>query len=197
MDIKGNVILFFMIKRMGVIWMQTRERITWRRFVWRVTACHMATYFFVGLTALVLLNYKELYVESQLAVLMRPTDSPWVAAGPALQLGRGLLFAAVLWPFREIILKRMGWFKLWMLFIGFAVLGTAGPAPGSIEGMIYTKFPFSLHLLTLPEILLQTFLFSVLFAKWYQRPGRAWNVIMGILVFLITLMSLAGVFLRR
>lgn len=176
--------------------MQIRDRISWSSFLWRVTACHMTTYFIVGVLALVLLNYKELYVKSALSVFMRPTTSPWVAAGPALQMVRGFLFAAILWPFREFILKRMGWFKLWMLFIGLAVLGTAGPTPGSFEGMIYTKLPFELHLFTLPEIVLQTMAFSLMLVRWYRKPNRIWNVVMTIAVVAIVLMSFAGVLLR-
>jgi serine/threonine protein phosphatase 1 len=43
-----------------------------------------------------------------------PLTSPWLAAGPALQVARGLVFALVLWPFRRVFLEgRAGCLKFW------------------------------------------------------------------------------------
>ncbi len=41
----------------------------------------------------------------------------------------------------------------------------------------------------------QTLAFSYLLVAWYKHPRRAWSIVMGILVVLILLMSLAGVLL--
>jgi hypothetical protein len=178
--------------------MQENQKISWVQFWWRVSTCHMVTYFIAGVLAFYLLDYREAFLQTMLSAFMRPTDSPWVAAGPSLQIIRGILFALVLWPVREFFLNtNRGWFKLWLIFLGFAVLGTAGPSPGSIEGLIYTKLPISYHLLGLPEVIFQTLMFSWALFYWYQKPAPKWNVFMGIGVILIVLMGAAGLFLGK
>jgi hypothetical protein len=175
---------------------QETSSLSWRRFFWRITACHMVSYFLFGLLFSTLFHYSDVFATTDLAALMRPVSSPWTAAGPALQLFRGLLFALVLWPIKDVILGKRGWLKLWLLFLGLAVLGTAGPSPGSVEGLIYTRLPLASHILGLPEVLLQTLAFSLGFYFWYRRPGKTWNILMSSAVALILLMSAAGVFLR-
>ena len=129
-------------------------------FTWRVVSLHMLTYILVGLVAFFALDYRSAFETTDLHYLMRPVNSPWVAAGPALQVFRGLLFAAVLYPLAPDILRRKNSvLLLWGLFVGFAILGTAGPSPGSLEGIIYTKLPISLQLMGLPEVVIQTLLF--------------------------------------
>jgi len=167
------------------------------QFIWRVSTCHILSYFILGITFSTLLNYEDAYTNTILSTFMRPFSSPWVAAGPSLQIVRGILFALVLWPIKDVFLKRdNGWLILWILFIGLAVLGPVGPAPGSLEGMIYTKLPMSYHLFGLPEVVFQTLLFSLSLYYWYKSPGRLWNIIMSVSIVLIILMSLAGIFWR-
>jgi hypothetical protein len=156
------------------------------------------TYFLAGIAAYSLMNYRDQFQSDQLACLMLPTNSPWVAAGPALQVFRGLVFALALYPFRRVFLEESrGWLKLFGLFLGLAILSTAGPAPGSIEGMIYTKLPVVSQILGLWETVLQTLVFSFLLVLWHRKPSRAWGIVMGILCALVILMSLAGVLLPR
>lgn len=170
---------------------------SFRTFLWRVLSLHITTYFLVGMLAFSIFSYDTLYASGTLQYIMKPTNSLWVAAGPGLQIIRGILFAIILWPFKEIILfGKNGWLKLWLLFLGLAILGTAGPSPGSIEGMIYTKVSFREHLIGMPEILLQTLLFSLLLFYWYKKPSKLINVIVIILVSLILLMSIAGFFIK-
>jgi hypothetical protein len=166
---------------------------SWLAFFWRVTACQITSYSLMGIIAYNLFDYRKLFSESILSVFMKPVDAPIVAAGPALQVVRGLLFALILWPFWTFILNhRRSWLLLWLLFIGLAILGTAGPSPGSLEGMIYTQVPFLNHLKGLPEVVLQTGLFSFLLVKWYQHPGKLWNIIMAILLCLVLFMGVMG-----
>lgn len=66
-------------------------------FFWRVTAAHIITYFILGLIASTILDYKEIFSNPPLSYLMKPTTSPWVAAGPILQIFRGLVFSIALW----------------------------------------------------------------------------------------------------
>jgi hypothetical protein len=174
------------------------DDLTFRRFLGRVTSTHLATYFVAGMLAYSLFDYRTLFQTEALSCLMRPISSRWVAAGPALQVFRGFIFALALYPFRSVFLGgRHGWLKLWGLLMGLAIFSTAGAAPGSVEGMIYTKIPIGHHLLGLPEVLLQTLVFSLLLTAWHRHPHRAWAVVMGGLMLLGILMSIAGVFLPR
>jgi hypothetical protein len=70
--------------------------VSFGRFLARVTACHLVTYFAAGVLAFTLLDYPTLFQSEPLSSLMRPTSSKWVAAGPSLQLVRGLIFALAL-----------------------------------------------------------------------------------------------------
>ncbi len=107
-----------------------------------MTSSHLVTYFVAGILAYALLDYATLFQSEGFSCLMRPLDSKWIAAGPALQVIRGLIFAVALYPFRSVFLADgRGWLKLWGLLLGLAIFSTAGAAPGSVEGMIYTKIP--------------------------------------------------------
>lgn len=166
------------------------------RFLFRITACHVVTYMIVGLIAYKLMDYPSQFSDE--CSIMIPTNSPWVALGPALQVIRGLIFALALYPFRRVFLdEERGWLKLWGLFLGLAILSTAGPAPGSIEGMIYTKFPIRGQILGLWEVVLQTLAMCVLLVTWNRSPGRSWSLVMGILAALVVLMSIAGAFVPQ
>jgi hypothetical protein len=168
--------------------------VSFSRFSFPMTAGHIVTYFVAGLFAYALLDYRALF---EAIPTMRPIDSDWVAAGPMLQVIRGLIFTVVLYPFRRIFLTEpRGWLKLWGLFLGLAIFSTAGPTPGSVEGVLYTTIPLALQLRGLPEVMLQTLALSVLLVLWHQRPRRAWNIVMGILIAIVILTSLAGVFLE-
>jgi hypothetical protein len=159
--------------------------VSFSRFSFRMTACHMVTYFVAGLLAYTLFDYRALF---EAIPIMRPIDSNWVAA---------LIFSLALYPFRQVFLTEpRGWLKLWGLFLGLVIFSTAGPAPGSVEGVIYTTIPLALQLRGLPEVMLQTLALSALLVLWHQRPHRAWNIVMGILAAIVILTSLAGVFLE-
>ncbi len=169
-----------------------------RRFWFRVTACHLVTYFIAGMAAYTLFDYPGLFQSESLACFMRPVSSPWIAAGPALQVIRGLILAAALYPFRHVLLgKPKGWLKLSGLLVGLSVLSTAGPSPGSVEGFLYTQVPWPAQLRGLPEVILQNLGLAALLVAWYHRSQKAWTVVMSTLTALGILMSLAGVFAAR
>ena len=172
--------------------------VTFGRFTIRVVCCHVVTYFVAGVLAYTLFDYKSLFESEGFSQLMRPTSSTWVAAGPALQVIRGAIFAMALYPFRRVFLQEpSGWLKLWGLLVGLAILSTAGPTPGSVEGMIYTKIPVTTQLIGLPEVVLQTLAFSALLVAWNRKPHRAWGIVMVTVTGLVILMSIAGVVLPR
>ncbi len=168
--------------------------VSFKSFTWRVVSLHVLTYFLAGLAAFFILNYRQAFETTELRYLMRPTTSTWVAAGPALQVIRGVLFALILYPLASHFIRRgNGALLLWSLFLGLAILGTVGPSPGSLEGIIYTKLPLKLHLLGLPEVLIQTLAFSFGLVNWCRKPSRWKDVTSGIGVCLVILMSVAGV----
>lgn len=173
--------------------MEKRE-FTFGTFFWRITATHMITYMVMGVIASSLLNYRDVFENSALSCLYRSFDSPWIAAGPGLQVIRGLVFALALWYFKENFLhQRYGWLKLWGLVVGLSILSTAGAPPGSVEGFIYTKIPFTDQLKGYLEVVPQTGLFAYLLCAWYAHERRIWQILSIVLVSLILLMSVAGV----
>lgn len=125
---------------------------------------------------------------------MRPANSPWVGAGPGLQIIRGLLLSLFLLPFRSIFFEtKYGWIKFWLLSFGLSYLLTLSAASGSFEGIIYTNIPIKYHLIGIPEIVIYLTLFTVLMWGWYKKPYKIFNVLSIIFVSLIGLMSLMGV----
>jgi hypothetical protein len=76
-------------------------------------------------------------------------------------------------------------------------LSTYGPAPGSIEGAIYTTLPLPFHMFGLPEVLGQSLAFSVCLVGWYRRPHRAWGWVLGTLAGLTLLASAGGAAVTR
>jgi hypothetical protein len=168
------------------------------RFFLRVTACHMVTYFVAGILAYTLLDYPTAFRSEHLACWVRPTTSKWVAAGPGLQWIRGLVFAVVLYPFRRVFLEgERGWLRLWGLLLGLGILSTYGPAPGSVEGLLYTTIPPFDQVKGLSEIVGQSLAFSILLVAWCRRPHKAWGVVLYTLTVLVVLMSGAGALAAR
>ena len=162
-------------------------------FVWRITATHTIAYFIAGLFAVMVLRYDEIFGTGALS-FMRSTDSPWVAAGPGLQLIRGALLAFFLYPFKTIFFEsKNGWIKFWFLSFGLSYLLTMSAATGSFEGIIYTNLPLKYHLLGIPEIVLYMTLFTVFMWGWYKKPKMAWNIISIILIVLMAFMSIMGI----
>ena len=160
-------------------------------FFWRISASHILTYFIMGVIASNLLDYKEVFDNSE---TYRSYDSPWLAAGMSLQIIRGLIFSLALWFFKNnFIHQKYGWLKLWGLIVGLSILSTAAAAPGSIEGFIYTTVPWSDQVKGYLEVVPQVGLFSFLVCKWYEHPKKLWNILSIIVVLLIVFMSIMGV----
>jgi hypothetical protein len=170
-----------------------KDKLSFFTFFWRVTSSHMISYFIMGIIASFLLDYQRTFETPPLSYFMRSTDSPWVAAGPMLQVFRGLIFTIVLWIFKDsFILKKYGWLKLWGLLVGLSVISTTGPAPGSIEGMIYTTIPLVDQLRGYLEVVPQTLLFSVSLYYWYRKPNKVWNTVSIALVTIILFFCTMG-----
>lgn len=163
--------------------------------LFKTALTHTVTYFLMGLVALALLGYADKYADPAVAVFMRQTTHPLVAAGPLLQVIRGALFGLVIYLLRDLVLGRKhGWLTLWAVLAIVGVVSPFGAAPASIEGMIYTTLPLWFHINGLPEILLQSLLLAVVATWWINHPEKKWlGWLMGIVFIIIVLLGTAGV----
>nr|WP_300365961.1 hypothetical protein [Brachyspira sp.] len=107
-------------------------------------------------------DYKAIYSNEIVVNFMRGFESPLTVIGPFLQPIRAIFIAIGLFPIRKIIMTKFGWFIVWLIFVCIAIISAPASAPSSIEGLIYTQLPISFHLVNLPELLLQTFSFSII-----------------------------------
>jgi hypothetical protein len=154
---------------------------------------HSVTYFIMGLLASTILDYAGFFAESDLSLMMRPTTDSLVMLGPLFQPIRGALFGIVFYLLRDIFFNRKnGWFVMWAVLVVVGILGTFGPSPGSLEGVIYTVFPFWVHLRGLPEVLLQSLLLSVILYYWVNQPKRWLSWVMGIVFFVLMTFPILG-----
>ncbi len=143
-------------------------------FTLRVIIVHMATYFLFGIIMSNVFDYGEIFKREIIRDYMLPMDEHNVILGPFLQPIRGLIFAIGLWPIRGLLIeKKRGWLILWGLLVTIGILSTPAAAPASIEGMLYSKIPMWYHLMGLPEILLQTLLFSIWLVWWERQTEKS------------------------
>ena len=172
---------------------------TFRALVVKSIVTHTVTYFVFGVLAMFVFDYGRLYAETDLRFLMRPTTDPVVMAGPLFQPIRGLLFGALLFMLRETFVStHWGWLRLWLVLVVFGILGTPGPVPGSLEGMIYTKIPIWVQLKGLPEVVLQTLVFSRLLCNWADHPEKRWlSWCLGVVFAVVCLLPALGLLASR
>ena len=146
-------------------------------FAAKVTVAHVVSYFVVGAIAYPLLT-KTFYEGNDpvFSTFMRTPAQPelwkhvmtWFLPGQVL---RGLLIAAVLYPFSDA-LKAWRWCKRFLSISGlYLVLGfwaSAVAAPGTIDGLIYLRPEItpSVHLMVQPEIIMQGLILGAWLALW-------------------------------
>ena len=141
------------------------QEISNSRYVIKVTIYHIVTYIVAGIVFSTLFNYRELYQLGNTVYFMRPFDSTSSFIGPVIQIVRGAIFGLICLLFRPHLKEeRLGYLKLFLIILVIGIINTPGPAPGSIEGIIYTQLPWQLHIFGLPEIIVQVFVFSFLVA---------------------------------
>lgn len=140
-------------------------------FLSKVTLAHVVTYLLVGILAAAVFDYAALFDMPVIEDFMKPYGSVAIFVGPLVQVVRGAIVAAVLLPFRSILANRRGWLWLWLLLVGVGILSTSGASPGSIEGAVYSQLPLWYHLIGLPEMLIQTLLFSMCVGLIVRHPS--------------------------
>ncbi len=144
---------------------------TFLAFTLKVIVAHTLTYFIFGIIMSNVFDYGEVFKREVIRDYMLPIDEHNVLMGPFMQPVRGLIFAIGLWPLRSFLLgKKSGWLTLWGLLVTIGILSTPAAAPGSIEGMLYSKIPMWYHLIGYPEIMLQTLVFSI-WLVWWDRQS--------------------------
>jgi hypothetical protein len=153
-------------------------------FAGKVIVVHVVTYLIAGAVAYPLLT-KQFYVGANpiFATFMRTEAEPylwnhvmtWQIPG---QILRGLLIAAVLYPFFDM-LKEWSFWRRFLTIAGlYLVLGfwaSTVAAPGTIDGIIYMRpeiTPYA-HLMVQPEIVGQGLTLGAWIAWWMTRKrGR-------------------------
>ena len=141
----------------------------------KAAVVHTVTYGIVGCLAYMIFNYPRLFAETELRFIMRPTTDPRVKLGLLFQPIRGAIFGIAFVMLRQPFLDdRGGWLTMWIVVVLLCILSSFGPNTTSIEGMIFTKIPLRIHLVGLPEILLQSFLLSFVVYHWVNTPDMHW-----------------------
>jgi hypothetical protein len=164
----------------------------------KTAVVHTLTYFTVGLIAYSLFDYTTKFADPVLSSLMRQTDDPLVQAGVLFQPIRGVLFGVVFYLLRDVLFRQKnGWLVAWITLVVVGIISTFGTAPGSIEGLIYTKARFDGLSGGGLEVLSQSFLLSVLVFYWVRNPDKRWlNWALGILFVVALLLPALGLLAR-
>jgi len=161
----------------------------------KTTLVHTVTYFLIGLLSFLFLDYSARYADPAVAVALRQTDHPLVTAGPLFQVLRGFLFGIAFYALRDLIFpKQRGWLTLWLVLLIVGIFSPFSAAPGSIEGFVYSTLPMWFHLMSLPELIVQSFLLAFLTHYWVNHPEKRWlSILFGTLFVIITLLALLGI----
>jgi hypothetical protein len=179
--------------------MENNKPLHFRTLALKTIASHSLTYMFMGILASSFLNYAEAFKAPTMASWMRQLNDPMVMAGPLFQPIRGLVFALVFYPFRGVLFfRKNGWLLMWWMLVGLGILSTFGPAPGSLEGMVYTLIPLGGQITGWLEVVPQACLLSAILCYWVNHPDKRWlNWTLTSLFVLCMLMPIMGLLFTR
>ncbi|MGM0548716.1 MAG: hypothetical protein ACQER0_05525 [Bacillota bacterium] len=145
-------------------------------FTIRFILVYVLTYIFIGVIFMNFENYASAFIQIEEFSNFRDPAAKIIQWAPFFQIFRAAFFAFILYPFYQIIIKSdYNWLKLFCLIWGFSLVGSVAPIPGSIEGFIYTDLSLTEHLIRIPEVTIQIFVFSWFFAKWENRTERDYS----------------------
>lgn len=131
---------------------------------------------------------------------MRQTDDPLARAGPLFQPLRGLLFGFIFYLLRDVFfLENNGWLVMWTNLVVVGIISTFAPAPGSIEGFVYTKLtPKKSGIGGMVEVLVQSFLLSTITYYWVTNFELLWlNRVLEILFIISIALPILGLFASK
>jgi hypothetical protein len=162
----------------------------------KTMVCHTITYIFMGILAAHFLNYAAEFAKPCSG--MRPITDPMVMAGPLFQPIRGLIFALVFYPLRASLFGRKnGWLLMGWMLVALGILSTFGPAPASVEGMLYTPVPVLHQLRGWLEVVPQALLLSALLCYWVNHPDKKWlSWLLTVVFFILMAMIVMGLLVR-
>lgn len=140
---------------------------TFLKFTVFVIISQIVTYYIAGIIAQVGLGASEFYPPSARAIsyLRDPHDPAmqlWILPAQAL---RGLLFALVLYPFRQRILGMGKWVGGLAITAVIFIMGYVAASGGMIEHFVYfnpADYPVKFAIITFVEILIQTLLMGAM-----------------------------------
>lgn len=140
-------------------------------FLLRVMIIHTLTYILAGIFFSNVFHYRTVFELPVIQDFMLPYGEEAIVWGPYIQPLRGLIIGLILLPFRRLLENAsFGWLYIWLLMAGIGIVASPVAAPGSLEGIIYTKLPLWFHFLGLPEVLLQTLVFSIFVHLYLRYP---------------------------
>lgn len=171
------------------------EKIYLLPLIIKTTIVHTVTYFIAGVSAMTLLSYGETMGTE--GSIFRPITDSMVMAGPLFQPIRGVIFALAFYPIRySLFNNKLGWLILWWLLVALGVLSTFGPAPGSIEAIIYTHLDVSFF--TYVEVVLQAFAFALILFYWININDLKWlNWLMGVAFTVVMVLPILGLLIEQ
>ncbi len=174
------------------------ERSAFTDTVIKTFIVHTVTYFVVGVLAFITLDYSTRYAAPAVADFVRPTNDPLVTAGPLFQVVRGLLFGILFYLLREPFFGRQnGWLLLWATLVIIGIIGPFLAGPGTLEGLIYSRLPLDFQLISLPEVVVQSFFLSGLLFYWVRHRQNRWlSWVLAIAFSLIIVLTTLGLFVR-
>ncbi len=163
----------------------------WRILI-QTAIVHTITYFVVGFSAFTLFKYSSTLSDPKNN--MRPATDIIVRAGTLFQPVRGILFGIVFYLIRDILFQQSdGWIIMWIMLVAIGILSTFAPAASSIEGFIYLKSDYGRNWGGLVEILIQSFLLSIITFYWVTHSNNIiLNWIMGILFAIVLVLPVLG-----
>ena len=152
----------------------------------KTVAAHTLTYFVAELISYKLFRYTALLADP--GNTMRPATHPLVKAGVLFQPVRGFLFGIIFYLLRDVLfVEANGWLIMWAMLVFIGIFSTFAPAPGSIEGFIYTTSPLGKNRLGSIEILVQSLLLSLVTWYWVNHPDYEWLTWLMLILFIVSL----------
>ncbi len=144
----------------------------------RFTILHVLTYTVIGVIFFQLQDYERAFKVQEYFELFRPLDHPLVMYSMFIQILRGAILAALLYPFQNIFMKeKQGWLLLFTILFGLTALGSLVSIPNFIERITEVSFFQAVleNTVGLPEIIVQILLFSCLFIRWEKKRNKKTN----------------------